>query len=103
MEEHEASFQDLPLEARLDYLVELLAEEGFLARWEEEEGAYRLIEYSCPYLSLGQQHDEICAFDRELIVAVLNTDVEQHSCMLNGAPCCEFTIHVSDEQEAPVT
>jgi DeoR family transcriptional regulator, suf operon transcriptional repressor len=89
--ERRADFESLGFEARLAFLVDLLAEEGFLARWEKRDGRYHLIEYSCPYLSLGTEHTEICSLDRDLMIAVLNTDVQQHSCMLSGDSCCQFS------------
>lgn len=91
VDEHRGEFEGLELEERLAYLVELLADEGFLARWEKRDDRYHIIEYSCPYLSLGHEHAEICHFDRNLIVAVLDTEVEQHSCMLSGDSCCQFS------------
>ncbi len=92
VDEHRADFEDLPFEQKLDYVVRLLAEEGFLAEWEElDDGAYRLTESSCPYISVGQTHHEICTFDKGLITAILDVDVEQHSCILEGNSCCEFT------------
>lgn len=91
VEEQREEFENLPFEERIRYLVELLAEEGFLARWEKTDDEYRLVEYSCPYISVGQEHTEICSFDKELIISVLNTEVEQHSCMLSGDQCCEFS------------
>lgn len=48
LEEHRGEFEHLPLEGRFDYLVALLAEEGFLSTWERTDSGYRLIEYSCP-------------------------------------------------------
>ncbi|HEX6383753.1 MAG TPA: DeoR family transcriptional regulator [Anaerolineae bacterium] len=91
VEEHTGEFEDLPFEKRIAYLVDLLAEEGFLARWNKTEDGYQLIEYSCPYLSVGQKHAEICTLDHSLMVSVLQTSVKQHSCMLHGDDCCEFT------------
>lgn len=91
IEEHRAAFESLGFEARLRYLVDLLGEEGFLARWEKRDGRYHLIEYSCPYRSLGDEHAEVCSLDRDLMVGVLNTEVTQHSCMLSGDTCCEFS------------
>lgn len=90
--EHRGEYERLPFEARLDYLVLLLEDEGFLARWEKTGDAYRVTEYSCPYISIGQQHAEICTLDSQLIAAVMDTAVQQHSCMLNGDDCCQFTI-----------
>lgn len=91
VDEHREEFEGLAFEERLSYLVDMLAEEGFLARWEKVDDKYHLIEYSCPYISVGEEHMEICSFDKELIISVLNTEVKQHSCMLNGDQCCEFS------------
>ncbi len=93
LDEHRGEFEHLPLEKRLDYLVELLTEEGFLSTWERvDDGGYRLVEYSCPYLSIGNTHAEVCSFDRQLMSGVLQLNVHQDSCMLHGASCCQFTI-----------
>lgn len=91
--EHRGQFEHLPFEKRLDYLVALLSEEGFLAEWEKlPQGGYRIKEYNCPYLSIGDEHSEVCAVDTGLILNVLNGDMQQHSCMLEGDACCEFTV-----------
>jgi predicted ArsR family transcriptional regulator len=97
--EHRDQFEGLTFEKRLSYLVELLAEEGFLAQWEKVDDEYHLIEYSCPYISVGQDHLEICVFDRGLITSILDTEVKQHSCMLRGDECCEFSFTATGELE----
>jgi predicted ArsR family transcriptional regulator len=91
LDEHRGEFEHLPFEARLNYLVGLLADEGFLSSWEKTGDGYRFVEHSCPYLSVGNHHTEVCTFDRELILNVLQTPIQQHTCMLNGQSCCEFT------------
>ncbi len=91
VDEHKGEYESLSFEERLDYVIDLLEEEGFLARWEKVDGQYRLIEYSCPYISVGQAHTEVCTFDRELVTLVLQTELEQHSCMLKGDTCCQFS------------
>lgn len=92
--EHESRLEGLTFEERLDYLVELLAVEGFLAAWEQTDGGYLVNEYSCPYYSIGQKHSEVCSFDKQLMQIVLATDIVQNSCMLNGDPSCEFTVQL---------
>lgn len=93
VEEHRSQFEKLPFEARLTYLMDMLAEEGFLARWEKViDGEYQITEYSCPYLSVGAKHDEVCTLDKELIISVMQTPISQQSCMLEGDECCQFTI-----------
>ena len=81
-----------------DSLVGLLSEEGFLSAWERTTDGYRLVEYSCPYLSITSTHDEVCGFDRQLMSGVLQLDVIQESCMLHGANDCQFKISL--EQSA---
>ena len=98
LEEHHGEFEHLALEDRLDYLVGLLSEEGFLSAWERTTDGYRLVEYSCPYLSITSTHDEVCGFDRQLMSGVLQLDVIQESCMLHGANDCQFKISL--EQSA---
>ena len=88
----EGQYKTLSFEKRLDYVVELLGKEGFMAKWEKSETGYRLIEYGCPYISIGETHTEVCSFDKGLIRSVLNTNIEQQSCMLTGDRCCEFSI-----------
>ena len=93
LQERADEFEGLPLEERLNYVINLLRTEGFLARWEKmADGRYQIIEYSCPYISMGQQHAEVCTLDKQLMISVLGTAVEQQSCMLHGDDCCQFTL-----------
>ena len=91
---HEESLVGLSFEQRLDYLVEILASEGFLAAWEPADEGYLLSEYSCPYYSVGQKHSEVCSFDKHLMQVVLATEIVQNSCMLNGDASCDFTVSI---------
>lgn len=99
LEEHHGEFEHLSLEDRLDYLVGLLSEEGFLSSWERTADGYRLVEYSCPYLSITSTHDEVCSFDRQLMRGVLQLDVIQESCMLHGSNSCQFNIKLETNVE----
>lgn len=93
VEEHRSEFEGLNTEKRLDYLIGLLSAEGFIANWEKTtDDQYIIKEHSCPYIGIGQEHDEICGFDTALIRAVMETEIEKKSCMLDGSDCCEFTL-----------
>ena len=39
-----------------------------LAKWQKTEDGYQVTEYSCPYISVGQKHAEICSIDKELMI-----------------------------------
>ena len=92
VEEHRSDFESLPFERKLDYLIRLFSQEGFLAEWEKTDNGYSLNEYSCPYLAMGQTHAEVCGLDRELMISVLELPVKQKSCMLNGDTYCQFVV-----------
>ncbi len=92
VDQNSSRFTGLNFEQRLDFLVELLEEEGFMSRWEKDGDQYQLIEFGCPWLSLGESHAEVCSFDKELIKNILKTNFHQSSCMINGDSCCQFTI-----------
>ena len=92
VDENSDKFEGLPFEQRLDFLVDLLEEEGFMASWEKNGDGYQLKEYGCPWLSIGESHSEVCSFDKKLIKSVLKTNFKQSSCMLNGDSCCQFSI-----------
>lgn len=100
VEDHRAEFEHLPFEGKLDYLIDLLEQEGFLAKWEKTEDGYELIEYSCPYILVGRRHSEICTLDKQLMISVLDATVTQHRCMLNGDDCCQFAVEAPPKSSA---
>ncbi|MEW5987809.1 MAG: DeoR family transcriptional regulator [Chloroflexota bacterium] len=100
IEDHRLEFEGRPFEERLAFLVRLLEDEGFLARWNRAGNHYHLVEYSCPYVSVGQKHSEVCTFDTALIAGVLQTPILQHSCILDGADCCQFTFSAPTREMA---
>ncbi len=85
-------FESLPFDERMARLIDVLADEGFLAKWDRTDEGIQLIEYHCPYYHLGQQHPEICQIDKALIQAALDTSVEKEACILSGDHVCSFSI-----------
>ncbi|HQF71543.1 MAG TPA: DeoR family transcriptional regulator [Promineifilum sp.] len=101
LDDHRGEFEHLALEDRLDFLVALLAEEGFLCTWERTDAGLRIVEYSCPYVSIAGYHAEVCTFDRKLMDGILQLPVRQDSCILQGGECCQFTV-IETAAAAPV-
>ena len=98
--EHEGKFEHLPFDERLTYLTTVLREEGFIVEWERDEDEYTLVEYSCPYYSVGDQHIEICGLDKDLMISILQTPVEQQTCILHGDETCQFTFSSKTDKTA---
>lgn len=97
--EHVPRLSGKSIEERLTALVDLLSEEGFLARWERSGDKYILVETSCPYRYVGQRHPEVCNLDLRLITDVLDTAVTRSTCVVHGDEVCTF--HITPEETNP--
>jgi DeoR family suf operon transcriptional repressor len=82
----------LGIEARLEYIKKLLAEEGFTLEWEKHGDTYHIHEVTCPYYHIGQAHPEICSIDQTLISSILEIPAEKIQCVLSGDKQCTFRI-----------
>ena len=91
--EWKAELDSLPLPERLDRLVQLLTQEGFVARVESSgPGQYCLTELACPYSRISLTHPEVCALDASMLARALGTSVERTSCIQSGSDSCTFSI-----------
>ena len=100
--DHKSKFEGKPVEEKIELLVILLGEEGFMAAWNKVGDAYHLTEYNCPYFAIGQHHPEVCTIDQTLISKVLGAAVEKVTCLLNGDQRCVFIIHPNQIQTSEV-
>jgi predicted ArsR family transcriptional regulator len=91
-DEHKEQFKGLSVEARLDMLKDLLAEEGFVVEWEKKGSEYHIHEITCPYLQVGQSHPEVCTVDQTLISKMLAVPANKVQCILNGATQCTYVV-----------
>jgi predicted ArsR family transcriptional regulator len=83
----------LPLDERIERLMELLFPEGYLARVEPAgANGYRLTEFTCPYATISLQHPEVCLLDMTIFADVLDATVERKTCIRSGADACTFSI-----------
>jgi predicted ArsR family transcriptional regulator len=94
-EEYREQLVGLSVEARLDLLKKLLAEEGFVVEWEKQGSDYLIHEITCPYLQVGQVHPEICTVDQTLISKMLAVPASKVQCVLSGAAHCTYLIQNS--------
>jgi len=86
------SLAGLPLEERLQRLVESLSLEGFDAEVERIGDRILIHELSCPYYRIGREHPEVCLVDQTFIATALSLPVEKVTCLLNGHSHCTFSI-----------
>src|SRR5574341_260878 len=87
----------LPPGERRQRLIEVLNDEGFVARWQRGGDGIKLVEYHCPYYLVGQRHPEVCQIGEALIRTAVGGPVEKEACLLAGDTVCAFAIVEGNE------
>jgi predicted ArsR family transcriptional regulator len=95
--EYAPALEGKTLDQKVEALIELLGEEGFLARVEKVGGQFRLTQYGCPYYYVVERHPEVCELDLNLISATLLTPVEREGCVLSGDDVCTFVVRAESQ------
>jgi DeoR family suf operon transcriptional repressor len=83
---------DQPVEARLQRLVRMLSEEGYMAEWDSRDGAIRLAEHNCAIRAVAERYPEVCAAERKFLIEVLAAQVERRTHITEGSNACEYAI-----------
>ena len=91
--EYSDQVKGLSMEERLDFVKEMLAQEGFTVEWEKKGGDYQIHEISCPYYQIGVAHPEVCTVDQTLISKMLALPANKVQCVLDGAAYCTYVVH----------
>jgi len=90
--EYASRMQGLSMEERLDFVKEMLAQEGFTVEWEKKDGQYQIHEISCPYYQIGIAHPEVCTVDQTLISKMLALPASKVQCILSGGSHCTYVV-----------
>lgn len=90
--DYEQQVKSLSVEEKLDFIKEILAQEGFSVEWERQGRDYHIHEVTCPYYHVGQAHPEVCTVDQTLISRVLAIPAQKINCVLRGDAHCTYVI-----------
>ena len=90
--EYSSQIQGMSMEERLEFVKELLAQEGFIVEWEKKGGDYQIHEISCPYYQIGVAHPEVCTVDQTLISKMLALPANKVQCILDGGALCTYVV-----------
>ncbi len=77
---------------RLQTLVARLQENGITSRVDEEDDAFVLTEYGCPYYGVARQHREVCEMETEAMELALGSQVTLCQSQLDGHHGCQFQV-----------
>ena len=79
--------------ARLRQLMELLREEGVLLDVVSDgKRGLRIHKRSCPFFSMYEETQNVCAVDSEMMSLVVGARVKRTACRHEGDPCCTFEL-----------
>jgi predicted ArsR family transcriptional regulator len=92
-DEYSDQMKNLGMEERLDFVKEMLAQEGFTVEWEKKGNDYEIHEISCPYYQIGIAHPEVCTVDQTLISKMLALPASKVQCILDGGAHCTYVVH----------
>jgi len=90
--EYASQVKDMSMEERLDFVKEMLAQEGFTVEWEKKDDQYQIHEISCPYYKIGIAHPEVCTVDQTLISKMLALPASKVRCILDGGAFCTYVV-----------
>jgi len=93
--EYTSQIQGLSMEERLEFVKELLAQEGFTVEWEKKGTEYQIHEISCPYYQIGVAHPEVCTVDQTLISKMLALPASKVQCILDGGAVCTYVVQTA--------
>ena len=92
--EYSDQMRGLSMEERLDFVRDMLAEEGFTVEWEKKGDEYQIHEISCPYYQIGVAHPEVCTVDQDLISKMLAVPANKIECILSGSAHCTYVVQL---------
>jgi len=93
--EYSDQMKGLSMEERLDFVKEMLAQEGFTVEWEKKGSEYQIHEISCPYYQIGVAHPEVCTVDQTLISRMLALPANKVQCILDGGTHCTYVVQTA--------
>ncbi len=90
-----AMIPSVPLEERLDHVVDFLNSQGYQASWEKAENGgdgYMLRTYNCPFENLAGTHTDVCDLDMHLMANLLGVVPRRVGQITTGERSCEYFI-----------
>jgi DeoR family suf operon transcriptional repressor len=92
VDDYKETFENLPVEARVPHLRDLLFNEGFETRINLHENQIVIQMLNCPFTHLPQHHPEVCMIERSIIAQALSIPVELITCNKDESTYCVIAV-----------
>ncbi len=99
--ENQERFEDKAFGARVQTLVTLREEGGYMAeRGRIGKNSAEVLEHNCPILTIAEKYGEACQVEVDLFQRLLRADVDASHRVVAGDPVCRFMIRRRTEYHA---
>jgi len=96
--DYEPMLAKMSIEERLELLKTILNNEGFDVEWEQQGQQCCIKEISCPYFKIGDNHPEVCLFDKSIISNILDIPMNKILHSDREENLCTYTINLADQK-----
>jgi predicted ArsR family transcriptional regulator len=83
---------DATLQQKVEAVVQLLSQQGYMAAWSEEAGRVKLAQHNCAVRAAAEQFPEICAAEVDFLREILESEVKRDSYIPEGCNSCQYSI-----------
>lgn len=77
---------------RIEELVKLQNEDGYMIELEELEDKYLIKTYNCPISAIASEFGQACESEKQLFNYILETEVKCIKCLTHGDKYCVFQV-----------
>lgn len=97
---YQARLEEKSLSERVKELARIRDEEGYMARCEEDEDDYILIEHNCPIAAIVEEYPHVCEIELALFRQSLGTKVSREEHLMEGSHRCCYRIPKTDKSSS---
>jgi len=86
---------------RVEAVVQLLKEQGFMAEWAPQaDGTVRISEHNCAVQAIAERYPELCEAEADFLRETLQADVQRGAHIPQGCNACEYAVTLAGKQES---
>ena len=98
LEAYQHRLKDKTLPERVKELARIRDEEGYMARCDENESDYILIEHNCPIAVIAEEYPRVCEIELALFRQSLGAKITREEHLMQGSHRCCYRIPKTSEE-----
>ncbi len=92
LSDRENALKGKPLNSRINALIAMLNEEGYLAEYNETADGFVIKQYNCPIYRIASEFPIACKYEIDIYKKLLGINITRVSCISRGATACEYLV-----------